>query len=111
MLRERAGKSQERLAEQAGISREAIAALEQGRQSNPQLATLLSIVSACGCSMSDLFPGESQIRFEDSSVGVEEHAEIYRKLRFVLGHSRRKERVLMTVINELYREVKSGRRK
>lgn len=109
VLRERTDKSQETVAKEAGLSREAVAAIEQGREKNPRLETLRAIIRVCGATMSDLFPGESEMRYEDSE-GDGEHVEIYRKLRLVLGKSQRRERVLLAVVNELYREVKSTRR-
>jgi hypothetical protein len=59
--------------------------------------------------MNDLFPGEGSVSFNDAQVGMEEHAELYRKLTHILNKSRRKERVLLAVVNELFKEVKLRR--
>ena len=106
VLREKSGKSQEAIAKKAGLSREARASLEQQRQKNPRLNTLFDITKACGARMSDLFPGESGMRYDDTEVGGEEHAEIYRKLREVLSRSKRTENVLKAAINAAYKEIK-----
>jgi predicted ATPase/DNA-binding XRE family transcriptional regulator len=50
VLRERAGLTQEELAERAGLSRDAISALERGRRNRPHPPTMAAIVDALGLS-------------------------------------------------------------
>src|SRR5512139_1458516 len=76
-LRKRSGQSQEILAKKSGLSRDAIAGLEQGRHKNPRLNTLFDIVKACGAKMCDLFPGKSEMEYIDSEVGIDEKSELY----------------------------------
>lgn len=52
-LRERAGMTQETLAERAGLSRDAISALERGRRSRPHPPTLAAISDALELSLHD----------------------------------------------------------
>ena len=56
--RRRARLSQRALAEKAGISRQAIADLESGTITNPQLDTLRAIARACGCDVRELIPDD-----------------------------------------------------
>jgi transcriptional regulator with XRE-family HTH domain len=105
-LRESAKLSQEKLAKLAHTSRETIASMEQGRRTNPTLETLQEIVAACGATMSDLFPGKGTRKFDNVEVGMEEHAELYRKLSVVFQKSEICGKVLRTTIDVAYKEVR-----
>src|SRR3954454_13403863 len=52
-LRKRAGMTQEELAERAGLSRDAISALERGRRNRPHPPTMAAIIDALGLSEAD----------------------------------------------------------
>ncbi|SFV23452.1 helix-turn-helix transcriptional regulator [Micrococcus terreus] len=58
--RERAGWSQQRLADELGVSRQTVISLEKGRY-DPSLPLAFRLASAFGCRIEDLFtPGDEQ---------------------------------------------------
>jgi transcriptional regulator with XRE-family HTH domain len=65
-LREQAGLSPERLAEQAGLSRSAVRLIESGR-SAPSIGTVYALALALGCRVADLCPGPTGGRKEKST--------------------------------------------
>ncbi|MCT2089292.1 helix-turn-helix transcriptional regulator [Micrococcus terreus] len=58
--RERAGWSQQRLADELGVSRQTVISIEKGRY-DPSLPLAFRLASAFGCRIEDLFtPGDEQ---------------------------------------------------
>lgn len=58
--RERAGWSQQRLADALGVSRQTVISIEKGRY-DPSLPLAFRLASAFGCRIEDLFtPGDEQ---------------------------------------------------
>ena len=70
VLRERAALTQEELAERAGLSRDAISALERGRRSRPHPPTMAAIVEALGLSGSE----RDALRLASRRSSIEETA-------------------------------------
>lgn len=62
-MRERAGLSQQQLAERSGISKAQISRLETGTQDNPQIKTLIPLSTALGVSLEEIAYGEQNGSF------------------------------------------------
>jgi transcriptional regulator with XRE-family HTH domain len=53
-LRQRAGFTQQKLANEAGLSMSQVTAMEYGYRSDPKLSTLLALAKALHCSLDEL---------------------------------------------------------
>lgn len=108
LLRNRAHKTQQQIADEAKISRQTLDALENGRETNPGLETLIAISTACGAVVSDLFPGKTAIRSSLDKIEIaanEENAVLFIKLREVFKRTKRRETILRAVIERVHAEL------
>lgn len=62
-LRNKAGWTQEVLAEKAGLARATIARLETGKHEGPEAKTVAAICGALGCSEADLYRSDAPVLF------------------------------------------------
>jgi transcriptional regulator with XRE-family HTH domain len=60
-VRQAAGLTQAELAEKSGVSKVAIAAIEQAHRPNPQWATVLVLARALDCSLDEFAGGGSKV--------------------------------------------------